>query len=200
MLLGTVTHLRLFVPALILNSSARTDQSSTRIINAAIEQALLAKGMSVNTRDLVNGVPFVDQHWVAAGNIEPDQWTADIRQARQVSDDLIDEALVADVWVIAAPMYNFTVPACLKAWFDQICRGRSQFKAPEQAGRRAILVIGTGGVAVNSATDFATPWLMQVMDYLGIENVQVIAADRQMMEDGRVEAALTQVDGITAEI
>jgi FMN-dependent NADH-azoreductase len=104
----------------------------------------------------------------------------------------VAEVMDADVWVIATPIYNFGVPASLKAWIDQIARARITFRYTEQgpkgllAGKKVYILTATGGTEVGSAIDFATPWLRFVLGFLGITDVEVIAADRGMM---RGEAA-----------
>ncbi len=88
--------------------------------------------------------------------------------------------------VIGAPIYNFGVPATLKAWIDQIARARLTFRYTENGpqglltGKKAYILAATGGTEVGSAIDFATPWLKFVLGFIGITDVEVIAADRGM--------------------
>jgi FMN-dependent NADH-azoreductase len=89
--------------------------------------------------------------------------------------------------VIATPIYNFGVPASLKAWIDQVARARLTFRYTENgpqgllAGKKAYVLVATGGTEVGSAIDFATPWLKFVLGFLGITDVELIAADRGML-------------------
>jgi FMN-dependent NADH-azoreductase len=92
------------------------------------------------------------------------------------------------------------VPASLKAWIDQIARARLTFRYTEQgpqgllAGKKAYVLVATGGTEVGSAIDFATPWLKFVLGFLGIPDVEVIAADRGMLRgDGARQSAAEQV-------
>ena len=84
--------------------------------------------------------------------------------------------------VIGAPMYNFSVPSTLKAWVDLIARVGVTFNYTENGpkglleGKKAYLVVATGGVPVNSAADFATPYLKQVLGFVGIADIEVIDA------------------------
>ena len=97
---------------------------------------------------------------------------------------MVAELQQADVIVIGAPIYNFGVPASLKAWVDMIARARLTFRYTEQGaegllkGKKAYVVVASGGVPVDSPADFATPYLRQALKFIGITDVEVIAADR----------------------
>lgn len=99
-----------------------------------------------------------------------------------VSEKLVAEVQAADILVIGAPMYNFSIPSTLKAWVDLIARVGVTFKYTENGpvglltGKKAYVVVATGGVPVNSQADFATPFLKQVLGFVGITEVEVIDA------------------------
>ena len=181
---------------LVINSSARTESSSSRQITQQVADTLAAKGATVSERDLSAGMDFVSEDWVMAGFTDASEWTDGMQHARSVSDKLIAEVKAADTLVIGSPIYNFGVPAVLKAYFDQICRAGDTFSYTENGpvglleGKRAVLVISSGGVPVDSPVDFATPWLRQVLNFIGITDIHVISADQQMTAEGRVDAAL----------
>jgi FMN-dependent NADH-azoreductase len=90
----------------------------------------------------------------------------------------------ADAVVIGVPVYNFSISAALKAWIDMVSRARLTFRYTENgpvgllAGKKAYVVVATGGVPVGSPMDFATPYLRHALSFLGITDVEVIAADR----------------------
>jgi FMN-dependent NADH-azoreductase len=77
------------------------------------------------------------------------------------------------------------VPASLKAWIDMIARARLTFrytnKGPEGLlrGKKAFIAVASGGVPVGSAVDFATPYLLHALQFVGISDVQIIAAGEQ---------------------
>jgi FMN-dependent NADH-azoreductase len=117
----------------------------------------------------------------------------------------VAEAMAADVWVIATPIYNFGVPASLKAWIDQIARARLTFRYTEQGpqglltGKKVYILTATGGTEVGSAIDFATPWLKFVLGFLGITDIEVIAADRGVVRgDAAGKAAIERIDQVVA--
>lgn len=171
-----------------IDASARRAGSVTRRLADILLQELDHRegGIEVAHRDLAEGMPLLDEDWVAANFIDPGQRSEPQRQALAHSDTLVAEVQAADVLVIATPLYNFGVPASLKAWVDQIARARLTFRYTEQGpegllkGKKAYLLVATGGTAVGGEMDFATPWLRFVLGFLGITDVEVIAADRSM--------------------
>jgi len=172
-----------------VDASARVEDSITRQLADRLIQGMkdLTPDLSLSRRDVAQGLPFVDAAWVNANLTDPEMRSEAQRQALAGSDALVAEVMDADVWVIATPIYNFGVPASLKAWIDQIARARLTFRYTDQgpegllSGKKVYILTATGGTEVGSAIDFATPWLRFVLDFLGITDVEVIAADRGMM-------------------
>lgn len=172
-----------------VDASARGETSVSRQLADLMlrEFGARAPGLSVARRDVAAGLPFVDAAWVGANQTEPDARDAAQQRALALSDELVAEVVAADVLVIATPIYNFSVPASLKAWFDQVARVRLTFRYTEHgpqgllAGKKAYVLVTTGGTEVGSGIDFATPWLKFMLNFLGITDSQVIAADRSMV-------------------
>ena len=135
-------------------------------------------------RDLATGVPFVDEAWIEANFTPDEERSARHRETLAYSDELVNELKEADVLVLGVPVYNFSIPAALKAWIDMVARARLTFRYTENGprglltGKKAYLVVATGGVPVGSAVDFATPYLRHALSFIGITDVEVIAADR----------------------
>lgn len=177
-----------------IDASARTDGSVSRRLGDRMiaELARRHDGLAVARRDLAGGLPFVDADWIGANFTDPDARDAAQQAALAGSDALVAEIQAADVLVIATPVYNFGVPASLKAWIDQVARARLTFRYTEHgpqgllAGRKAYVLVASGGTAIGGEYDFATPWLRFVLGFLGITEVAVIAADQGM---ARGEAA-----------
>jgi FMN-dependent NADH-azoreductase len=181
-----------FTPSLRVlrvDASARAEGSVTRQLADLMLRELDERvpGVSVARRDVAARLPFVDAAWVGANLTEPEARNAAQRQALAKSDQLVAEVMAADVLVIATPIYNFSVPASLKAWIDQIARARLTFRYTEHgpqgllSGKKAYVLVATGGTEVGGAIDFAIPWLKFVLGFLGITDVEVIAADRGML-------------------
>lgn len=187
---------------LLINSSARTETSSSRKITQKIADQLITQGAELVERDLNQPLSFLNEDWVMAGFTDISDWTEGMKEQRAISDALITEIQNADTIVIGAPIYNFSIPASLKAYFDLICRAGDTFKYTENGpqgllqGKRAILVISSGGVPIDSPVDFATPYLRQVLKFIGITDVQVIAADQQVTQAGRVDHALAAAKAV----
>jgi FMN-dependent NADH-azoreductase len=187
-----------------VDSSARRDGSLTRQVADALIERIGAGGRpaEVTVRDLAAAAPaLVDAAWVDANFTPMDQRSAAQRAALAESDALVAELAAADLLVIGVPIYNFGVPAALKAWVDMVARARLTFRYTENGpegllrGKRAYLVVASGGTAVGSEIDFATGYLRHVLGFLGIEDVQIIAADRGSLRGERdaVDAALGQI-------
>lgn len=169
-----------------ISASGRVNGSASRALTKDLIAALGDRYGNVETvrRDLASGMPFVDEGWIEANFTPEDTRTALQREALAYSDELVNELKNADVVVIGVPVYNFSIPAALKAWIDMISRARLTFRYTENGprglleGKKAYLVVATGGVPVGSPMDFATPYLQHALAFVGITDVQIIAADK----------------------
>jgi len=185
-----------------ISASARSEESVSRRLTQDIVDALEDREGSVRLtqRDLADGIPFVDERWVEANFTAEEDRSSQQRDVLAFSDELIAELREADLIVIGSPIYNFGVPAALKAWVDMVARARVTFRYTENGpkglleGKRAIIVIASGGVPVDSAVDFATPYLRQALRFIGIDDVEVIAAD-QLNQHGQksIDAARERI-------
>lgn len=169
-----------------ISASGRKDGSVTRQLSADLIGALESRHGSIDLtrRDLSTGVPFVDGAWIEANFTPVESRTAVHRDTLSYSDQLVAELQAADAVVIGAPVYNFSIPAALKAWIDMIARVGLTFRYTENGpegllqGKKAYLVVATGGVQIGSPVDFATPYLRHALAFIGITDVEVIAADK----------------------
>jgi FMN-dependent NADH-azoreductase len=180
-----------------IQASARHDGSVTRQLSDKVLAEIGAD--QIITRDLSEGSPLLDATWLGA-NFTPDSDRTDAqRKTLALSDSLIDEMEAADTLVIGSPVYNFSVPAALKAWIDQICRVGVTFKyTPDGpvgllSGKRAIIVIASGGTPIGSDIDYASGYLKHIMDFIGIHDVTIIAADA-LGKDAKAKLAAANVD------
>jgi len=181
-----------------IDASMRRAGSVTReLTDKVLERLDRDRTARVIGRDLAGGLPQIDEAWIDANFTEADDRTPDQRAALALSDRLVAELQTADTVVIGMPVYNFGVPAALKAWIDQVARARVTFRyTPEGPvglleGKRAVIVAASGGTGIDSEIDFATPYLRHVLGFIGIEDVTVIVADRQM---GDPDAAREKAD------
>jgi FMN-dependent NADH-azoreductase len=169
-----------------LSASGRITGSASRELTRDLVAALEDQHGSVQIicRDLSTGVPFVDETWIEASFTPDESRTNRHREALAFSDSLVAELKEADILVIGTPIYNFSIPAALKAWIDMVARARLTFRYTESGpkglleGKKAYVVVATGGVPVGSAADFATPYVKHALAFMGITDVEVIAADQ----------------------
>ena len=184
-----------------IDSSGRYHGSSTRTLTDSLIEALAVRStIEVSVRDLAGGMPHVDESWIHANFTDVEERSDQQKDRLQASDDLVAEVQSADVIVIGMPIYNFGIPAALKAWVDMIARARLTFRytgnGPEGllTGKKAYLVVASGGVAVDSEVDFATPYMRHALQFLGITDIQVISAEQQMSRgEESVDSAQAQI-------
>jgi FMN-dependent NADH-azoreductase len=186
-----------------LDASASPGQSGSR----ALGDQLLARlqrqypASEIRHRDLNHGAQFIDADWIGANLSAADARDAAARRRLQASDQLIAELQWAEHIVLTTPMYNFSAPATLKAWIDQVCRAGITFRYTSAgpvgllAGKRADIVITTGGVPLGSPADFLSGYLRQIFGFIGIEEVSIFAAEGMNLDSAlSIERALAQID------
>lgn len=186
-----------------VESSARRDGSITRRLADRVIAGLGEGSVSVTTitRDVAAGLPVVDEAWVGANFTDPSARSSEQKARLALSDTLVAELRAADVLVIGVPVYNFGIPAALKAWIDLVARARETFIYSETGpvglltGKRAIIVLASGGTRIGSEIDFASGYLKHVLAFIGITDVSVVAADQLMVAgETRVHEAEQQAD------
>ncbi|MEO0057388.1 MAG: hypothetical protein RIT17_838 [Pseudomonadota bacterium] len=183
---------------LFITASIRSDSESiSRGLGQRIVDGLAAKtGASVTTRDLAaDNLPFVSAERFAANLTPAAERTPAQAELAAVADTLIAELQAADTIVIASPIYNFGPPASLKAWADLVARAGTTFRytatGPEGllTGKKAYLAIASGGTPVGAEFDFMSRWLAFFLGFLGITDVEIVAADGIMGADGEAKIA-----------
>ncbi len=185
-----------------IDASARLNGSVSRQLSAEVVERL---GGDITHRDLAEGIPQITETWVNATFTPADQRTDDQRDALSFSDELVGEIMDADVLVIGTPVYNFAPPAALKAWIDQIARAGVTFRYTDNGpvglleGKRAVIVLATGGTAIGSEIDFASGYLRHMMGFIGVHDVEIIAADRLMADaETALSSAKKQIRDLAA--
>ena len=157
--------------------------------------------MQLIQRDLAKGIPFIDEQWITANFTPMEERTPEHKAQLSYSDSLVEELKIADHIVIASPIYNFSVPAVLKAWIDMIARARLTFRYTENGpegllnNKTAYLVVASGGVPIGSELDFASRYLKQVMTFIGIDKVEVIDASTIDLSSGVADEQLQSLVG-----
>lgn len=184
---------------LVVHSGADHPQSVTRLLCNELVAKLASSGVPVVHRTALEGLPVVTGAWVAASFADGD------KEALAMSDVLVDELLAATELVLVAPVYNFGVPAAMKAWIDQVVRSDRTFRFTADGVEgltnvtRAWIVTASGSTPVGSPTDFNTSYLRTVLGFIGITNVEVIAADQlRPLGQAAIDGALASIDAALA--
>ena len=187
-----------------INSSVRQTGSLSRQLGGEFVAKWQAANPSgtVITRDLANSpVPHLTEQMMGAYFTPAEQRNADQAHTIKVSDTLVDELIAADVLVIGAPMYNFSVTSGLKAWIDHVARAGRTFKyganGPEGLvlGKKVIVFVASGGVYSEgpaAAYDHVTTYLRSVLGFLGMTDVTFVVAEGVAMGEEAVAAAVAK--------
>jgi FMN-dependent NADH-azoreductase len=172
-----------------IDVSPRGDHSISRKLSNhfATEWQSNHVGGTIVTRDLATTkIPYVDLPWIAGAFTAPDQHTAEHKAALKVSDELTDELLAADEIVVSTPMYNFNLPAALKAWIDHVVRLNKTFSFGADglkglaAGKKLTIIIASGSesTAGSPLESYNTqgPYFRIVFGFIGITDITIIHA------------------------
>jgi FMN-dependent NADH-azoreductase len=197
-----------------VSSSIRSAGSISRELSNELVSKMKAAhaGTNVIERDLTaHPVPHLSEQMMGAFFTPAEQRSPEQALTVKLSDTLVDEVLAADVIVIAAPMYNFSVSSTLKAWIDHVARvGRTfQYGAngPEGMikGKKVIIFTARGGVYSTGpamALDFHETYLRAVLGFLGITDVSFVHSEGLAMGEEAVNTAMagsrSAIDGLIA--
>jgi len=185
-----------------ISASGRRHDSTSRMLTAELIAALESRHdvIDVARRDLADNVPFVNDAWIAANFTADETRSAEQRDTLAYSDALVSELRDADIIVMGVPVYNFSIPAVLKALIDMISRARLTFRYTENGpvgllqDKKAYIVVASGGVPVGSDYDFATPYLRHALAFVGITDIEFIAAEQlNSKRDESLDAARVQI-------
>jgi FMN-dependent NADH-azoreductase len=195
-----------------IDASARIDGSHTRRLADAAQAIWLARHPQgkVVRRDLaLADVPHIDALTIQGFYTPPDQLTGALRAATALSDRLIDELRGAHTLLIASPIYNFGVPSALKAWIDQVVRVGKTFSYDGNAftgvvrGPRAVLALAYGTPGYQGPTrdhDHLQPYLVQVLNFIGIADVRAAFAEGTVTDPETVERRMQDAEQALAEL
>ena len=189
---------------LALKSSILGDYSqSTKLVEEFIKNVDQDK---LTVRDLAaNPLPMLDFS-VATALRATEDLSQDQQSIVDLSNTLIEEIKAADTLVIAAPMYNFTIPTQLKNWIDLIARAGVTFTYTENGvkglieGKKAIVVTTRGGIHKDAATDSMTPYLRTVLGFVGITDVEFVYAEALNMGDDAAAKGISEAQSKLAEL
>lgn len=199
---------------LAINSSTSGKSSVSRaLVEETVQLILAANSDAVVTRRDLGADPIPHLTPVTVAGIRAVAATEDELVAKSLSDELIGELQEATVLVIGAPMYNFSIPSSLRAWFDHVLRPRVTFAYGESGpegllkGIRAVVIQSRGGLYTEGpakALDFQQPYLRQLLGFVGITDVAFVHAEKisrgAEARDAAIAHARSQIAAAVARI
>ena len=188
-----------------IDSSARKDGSTSRALAKKLLNKIKKPEDEVIYRDLNDEMVFVSGLTESGMNIDEKDQNENHKKMFKLSDQLVKELKESDVIIISAPIYNYGPPATLKAWSDLAARVGETFRFKPNGRRegllnnkRAYLVITSGGTKLNSNEDFLTPWLKYILNFFGIEKIDIIYADQMALDyEKSMKDAEQQIENIS---
>ena len=172
---------------LAIDSSPRYKLSTSRKLTSLFVEKWRAAhpGGEVVERDLVKTtLPFVDLPWIGGAFTPPEQHSPESAAAIKISNNLVAELQAADRIVIGTPMYNFTIPAVLKAYIDHVVRVGVTVvdNVGQLTGKKATVILASGGDFSPGSPiegyDHASSYLRQVLGFIGITDLEIVLAGR----------------------
>lgn len=191
----------------LISSSRGGASNSLQLGNAIVEKLQFAyAGSTVVHHDLTaTPFPHLEEVHLQSFFTPQEQLTPELTAAVQHSDAAIAELLEADIVVIGAPMYNFSIPSTLKSWIDHIARAGKTFSYSENGpvglikGKKIYLAITSGGVYTEGPMqqfDFTERYLRAVLSFMGMTDVTVIRAEGLSMPNLKDTAMEKAIEGI----
>ena len=201
---------RFCLPTLLhIDSSPRHDSTSSSLAAKFVENY---KAKHTDTKVLhhnttLETLPYVTEMMINGGFTPPDKRSPEMKEALAFSDKLTQEVLDADAIVFGIPMWNFSIPASLKAWVDLIVRNGLTFQYGPAgpvglipAGKKVYAFAARGG-AYNKdspahAYDMQEPYLRGILGFLGLTDLSFIAANNQARgpEEAKAGLALAEAE------
>lgn len=208
-----------------IDSSARSTNNAVDDYNS-ISKKLAATFISewkgkrpednVIYRDLGSNPPaFISQDWIAAVFTPEDKLSQEQKELISLSDTLIAELHEADIILMSAPMYNYGMPAVLKAWFDQVIRVNKTFSfdlargdfplEPIMSGKTLVLATSSGEFGfeiggIREAMNHLDTHIKVVSKYLGVESFYEVRSEYQEFADERHAESLKNAEQSLVEI
>jgi FMN-dependent NADH-azoreductase len=178
-----------------IDSSITGENSVSRQLTAQVVKHINQTHSATTYIDLAQQtLPTLDGFTIGSFFTPEEHRTAEQQAIATLSDQLIAQLKAADILVIGAPMYNFTIPTQLKTYFDLVARAGLTFQYTETGpkglleNKTAYVVVSSGGNYKDQANDFVTPYVKLMLGFMGITDVHVITAAGTA---GDKDAALT---------
>ena len=190
-----------------INSSVRGPAStSTRIANSVVQQLRrLHPEANVEVRELATQ-PILDAQALGALFTPADARTPEQKERVAQDDATIAQLQNADVIVIGVPLYNLGEPVQLKAWIDAISRAGVTFRYTSEGpeglvkGKKVYVAFARGGKYRGTPYDTQTPYLRNLLGFLGMTDVTFLHAEGLAMGEEATAQALAEVEAEIANI
>tara|TARA_Y100000022_G_scaffold169837_1_gene155557 strand:+ start:357 stop:995 length:639 start_codon:yes stop_codon:yes gene_type:complete len=166
-----------------IDGSTRQSESVSRSLTDLAVATLqdIAGVANITQRDTRNGIGNISNAWRNASLTPNEARSSEDRAVLAQSEALVSEVATADLLLIAAPIYNFSIPAALKSWIDLVCRdnvdgARANKLVGQSINKQALIILTSNFTLANADDDFATPYLKFIMKFIGIDSVTFIDA------------------------
>ncbi|MDX2213813.1 MAG: FMN-dependent NADH-azoreductase [Oculatellaceae cyanobacterium bins.114] len=201
-----------------IDSSPRGERSQSRRMTREFVEAWqkLHPSDTVTYRDVGrHPVPHVNEMWVAAAFTPDEQRTPEMWEAIRISDQLVDEFLAADLYVIGLPMYNFSVPSAFKAYIDQIVRiDRTASYDPEDVenpykplvfGKKMIVITARGDTGFGPGERFGKmnhqdPYIETVFGFIGVTDITFIHVEKDQVDSAGLAQSIANARAKIAQL
>ncbi len=168
-------------------------------------------GDTVLLRDLGHHpVPHVTEPWIAGSATAPEAQSPEARAAIAVSDQLVDEFLSCERYILGVPMYNFHIPSTLKAYIDQIVRAGKTFAVGPNGyeglvkDKKALFITSSGGSYAPgtpaAGLNFQEPYLRTIFGFMGVTDVKFVAADSVNLGKEAAKGAREKAENALTEL
>ncbi|MEH6447450.1 MAG: NAD(P)H-dependent oxidoreductase [Oleispira sp.] len=188
-----------------IDSSIAGREATSSILAKSVVDRLSGQDTQVHYRDLnQEGLGHLTDEVFAGFRLDAAERNETQQTAAKRSETYIEELRDADALVLAVPMYNFSTPSTVKAWIDHVARAGVSFtygaNGPEGLlnVKKAYVVSTRGGQYAGSAFDHQSPWIEQVLKFVGIQEVEFIYAEG--MAGGNAEQSVQAANQKIAEI
>ncbi|MFZ0339875.1 MAG: NAD(P)H-dependent oxidoreductase [Terracidiphilus sp.] len=202
------------MPALLhINSSPRAASVSSRLAAAFVENWKRQNpgGAVIQHNTSLERFPYLDEAAIDAFFTPAAERTVAQKLVLAFSDQLVDELLTADVVVLAAPMWNLSIPASLKAWIDLIVREGRTFAftthgvAPLVPRGKRVVVFSARGGAYPAGTqlhdfDLQEPYLRKILGVIGLTRIEFVYAEHQSSDPEAAAQGLARAESALAAL
>jgi len=196
---------------LLITSSPRgADGLSTRFATEIAEGLKARLGGTLTVRDLATEpAPHITSAYIQGRATPIEARTPEQVEAVGIAQTLVDELQAADVIVLGSGMMNFGPSSQLKAWLDHITWPGVTFSyaggMPKGllTGKKAYLVTATGGVfseGTNAPFDFQTNYLLHLLGFIGLTDVELVRIEGTMMGPDAANAAIASTETVVQSL